>query len=82
MMCYCPLYLLGDMCGGDFVYLENGIKSCVKCTRPHDPARWDEMMKMCGQVVRLASKVPRSDCGTCSPSLKASASERHREPRS
>ena len=36
MLCYCPFYALGDKCGGDFVYLESGIKDCSACTLPHD----------------------------------------------
>lgn len=52
LMCYCPLYMLGDRCGGKFVYLKNGIKSCVNCTRPHDPEKWDEMMEMVKKVCR------------------------------
>ena len=28
LFCYCPLYALGDQCGGQFVYLPNGVKSC------------------------------------------------------
>lgn len=36
LFCYCPLYCLGSQCGGDFVYLENGVKSCMNCTKPHD----------------------------------------------
>lgn len=35
LFCYCPLYTLGRECGGNFVYLENGIKSCENCTVPH-----------------------------------------------
>ena len=35
LFCYCPLYLLGKDCGGNFVYLSNGIKSCENCTLPH-----------------------------------------------
>lgn len=35
LFCYCPLYMLGRDCGGNFVYLSNGIKSCEKCTLPH-----------------------------------------------
>lgn len=58
MMCYCPLYLMGSSCGGNFVYLSNGIKSCEFCTRPHDPGRWDEMMEMCREAVRIARKDP------------------------
>ena len=35
LFCYCPLYMLGRECGGNFVYLENGVKSCENCTIPH-----------------------------------------------
>lgn len=35
LFCYCPLYMLKDDCGGNFVYLENGIKDCSNCTLPH-----------------------------------------------
>jgi Zn-finger protein len=35
LFCYCPLYILGEECGGGFMYLENGIKDCSKCTLPH-----------------------------------------------
>lgn len=35
LFCYCPLYMLGDSCGGNFVYLENGVKDCSSCDIPH-----------------------------------------------
>ena len=35
MFCYCPLYTLGDKCGGNFVILENDIKDCSNCTLCH-----------------------------------------------
>lgn len=35
LFCYCPLYVLGDRCGGNFVYLTNGAKDCSKCLYPH-----------------------------------------------
>ena len=35
LFCYCPLYGLGSRCGGNFVYLENGIKDCSACLIPH-----------------------------------------------
>lgn len=35
LFCFCPLYTLGSECGGDFIYLENGVKSCERCLRPH-----------------------------------------------
>ena len=36
LFCYCPLYCLGENCGGDFVYLEDGTKSCLNCAFPHE----------------------------------------------
>lgn len=36
LFCFCPLYMLGDKCGGNFVFLENGVKDCSACTIPHD----------------------------------------------
>lgn len=35
LFCYCPLYVLGDHCGGDFVLLPNGSKDCSRCLFPH-----------------------------------------------
>ena len=35
LFCYCPLYALGDKCGGNFVFDENGIKDCSNCLIPH-----------------------------------------------
>lgn len=35
LFCYCPLYMLGRDCGGNFTYLENGVKDCSKCLVPH-----------------------------------------------
>ncbi len=35
LFCYCPLYALGDDCGGNPTWLESGIKSCENCTFPH-----------------------------------------------
>lgn len=37
LFCYCPLYMLGERCGGDFVYTKKGIKNCKYCTIPHSP---------------------------------------------
>ncbi|MBK5254075.1 MAG: cysteine-rich small domain-containing protein [Peptostreptococcaceae bacterium] len=35
LFCYCPLYALGDKCGGDFTITEDGIKDCSNCMLPH-----------------------------------------------
>ena len=37
LFCFCPLYPDSE-CGGNFTYLENGIKSCCNCMLPHDRA--------------------------------------------
>ncbi len=39
MFCCCPLFPLGDKYGGNFVYIEGGIKDCSACTIPH--TEWD-----------------------------------------
>lgn len=35
LFCYCPLYMLGENCGGKINHLENGIKDCSQCILPH-----------------------------------------------
>ena len=35
LFCYCPLYSLGDKCGGNFKYTKDGIKDCSLCMIPH-----------------------------------------------
>ncbi len=56
LFCYCPLYALGDRCGGDFVYLENGIKDCSGCLRPHKKENYEFIVKQMEQVIQLAKK--------------------------
>ena len=34
LFCYCPLYMLGENCGGSF-NLKNGVKDCSQCIIPH-----------------------------------------------
>ena len=40
LFCYCPLYHLGDQCGGIFEYYK-GTKSCISCHLPHLPEYYD-----------------------------------------
>ena len=35
LFCFCPLYSLGEKCGGNFEYLDNGVKACCNCMFPH-----------------------------------------------
>jgi len=56
LFCYCPLYALGDQCGGSFTYLDNGIKDCSACLKPHRPENYDRIMEKMTQVLELAKK--------------------------
>jgi len=57
LFCYCPLYALGDRCGGSFTYTESGIKDCTYCAKPHRVENYDQIMKKMGEVMELAKKV-------------------------
>ena len=56
LFCYCPLYALGDRCGGKFTYLENGIKDCSGCLRPHRRENYGKIMEKMPEVLELAKK--------------------------
>ncbi|HHT20491.1 MAG TPA: metal-binding protein [Tissierellia bacterium] len=49
LFCYCPLYLLGPKCGGDFK-LSHGIKDCSRCIKPHDKDSYDYISGKMGLV--------------------------------
>lgn len=56
LFCYCPLYALGDRCGGNFTYLDNGIKDCSSCLIPHRCEGYDIIIEKMGAVMELAKK--------------------------
>ncbi len=58
LFCYCPLYALGDKCGGSFTYLESGIKDCSSCLKPHRAGNYEKIMEKMGMVLELAKKQP------------------------
>ena len=60
LFCFCPMYALGDRCGGSFTYLNNGIKDCSRCLRPHRPENYDAIMERIGLVLELAKRQPES----------------------
>ena len=53
--CYCPLYLLGPNCGGNFKYLESGVKSCVDCAKPHRGTDGIDLVKEHWALIQKAS---------------------------
>lgn len=56
LFCFCPLYALGEHCGGAFTYGENGIKDCSGCLFPHARENYPEICKRLTAVISLAKK--------------------------
>ena len=56
LFCYCPLYALGDKCGGNFTYTKEGIKDCSNCMIPHRRENYLRIMDKMGAVIELAKK--------------------------
>ena len=56
LFCYCPLYALGENCGGNFVYLDNGCKDCSNCTIPHDQSSYEYILEKFEEIKKLAWK--------------------------
>ena len=52
LFCYCPLYALGEACGGTFCYTREGIKDCSRCLLPHRKAGFEHVMQGCEQVIK------------------------------
>lgn len=56
LFCYCPLYALGDQCGGQFCYTEAGIKDCSNCLRPHNRENYEKIQEQMTKVLEMARK--------------------------
>ena len=56
LFCFCPLYALGDKCGGNFRYTEGGIKDCSDCLRPHKRENYETICKQMQAIIELAKK--------------------------
>ena len=48
LFCFCPLYRLGEDCGGNFTYIDGvdgaRIKDCSACTVPHRRENYDYIL--------------------------------------
>ena len=56
LFCYCPLYVLGEDCGGNYQYLDNGIKDCSACLIPPSPAGYDYIQRCSCKLIEMAKK--------------------------
>lgn len=58
LFCFCPLYALGENCGGHFTYTEKGIKDCSACLRPHQRENYGDICRRMDAVLEMAKKKP------------------------
>lgn len=57
MFCYCPLYMLGDKCGGNFKYTTTGIKDCSNCILPHvKDVGYNHIQKKMMEVIKIVQE--------------------------
>ena len=56
LFCYCPLYPLGEICGGNCAFTNEGIKDCSNCTRPHIRGNYDQILRRMDAVLPLAKR--------------------------
>lgn len=56
LFCYCPLYALGERCGGNFTYTQNGIKDCSACMLPHRRKNYDYVIEKFSEIAELAKR--------------------------
>lgn len=56
LFCYCPLYALGENCGGNYTYTQSGIKDCSNCLRPHCRENYAVISREMAKVLELAKR--------------------------
>lgn len=56
LFCYCPLYALGERCGGNFSYTKNDIKDCSACSLPHIRKNYSYIMEKFSEISELAKR--------------------------
>ena len=56
LFCFCPLYALGENCGGNFTYTQEGLKDCSNCLIPHKRGNYSLICGKLNDVMDLAKK--------------------------
>ena len=56
LFCWCPLYALGENCGGGFRYTASGVKDCSACLFPHRRENYGKVLERFSQVAKLAAR--------------------------
>ena len=74
LFCYCPLYALGEKCGGGFKYLPSGVKDCTDCVFPHKKENYRAVLARYPEIAALAARK-----GTAGTDVNAGRQEGERE---
>lgn len=56
LFCYCPLYALGEDCGGNFSYTEKGVKDCSACMIPHKRDNYAYIIGRFPEIAKIARR--------------------------
>lgn len=56
LFCYCPLFALGDRCGGNFSYTEKGDKNCMNCIFPHKQENYGKVLEKYPEIREITKK--------------------------
>jgi len=56
LFCWCPLYALGEACGGNYRYTDAGVKDCSGCLLPHGKESYDYLVSRFPDLQKLAEK--------------------------
>ena len=56
LFCYCPLYALGENCGGNYEITEYGFKDCSNCLVPHKRSNYDYICSRFQDIVDLTKR--------------------------
>ncbi len=56
LFCYCPLYALGESCGGAFRYTDSGVKSCAGCAFPHRRDHYEKVLARWPEIAALTER--------------------------
>ena len=56
LFCYCPLYALGERCGGNYSYNAKGVKVCTDCLIPHGRESHAVIVSRFTEIAEMAKK--------------------------
>ncbi len=71
LFCYCPLYALGDRCGGNCRYTDSGVKSCEDCAFPHRRENYERVLRRWPEIAALTERKEENAFGL--PGIRSGA---------